>query len=700
MKSDNSRNTFDPRKRYSGVIMQQGRVQLDADWNEQIAIQQHRTEMESVDVIGGGGIPEQGGGFAIHFTPDYTDLTISAGRMYVDGLLCENMVGSHVPFTIVGTDQVQVDSISVDGRAFRKGEWVELSFSDGHTGGMFQIIAVDTDKRLLTLRVDDTLFKLSDYQQAKVHHLRRIMTYTTQPDYPYPDYAIHTSDADLSQLQLHADHVVLLVYLDMWERHITALDDPAIREVALGGPDTTTRIQNVAQVRILPIDIAAEFPQLLEARKDPSKQEEKAHDEALQKFARSLTSNSELRKWNERIRPSTGKLEARLRPTPPGISAYSRLENQLYRVEIHSVDTKTGRTQFKWSRDNGSVATAIKEIKENTVLVQGVGPNSIGDFQRGQWVEVTSDLNELKSQPGHVTQISDVDPVSGALVLEESSPDIALQWHPKLLRWDGGDAFQSQGGTFDLEGGIEIRFSEGTYMPGDYWQIPARTATGEIEWPYTLPQPPRGVKHHYARLALIHLYKDEPDVVQDCRRWFSPIASHAMRVIYTNWLHNGDHGRDLLKDGLLIKLDTAPDPYSISPATMIVSVETTLPGGSDGQFIMNGSIEVEDNRIYWRWKGKEEGTIAEYLDKFNILRASHKLLGGEHSSLRPLVRVTLKGHHIWGSYNGRRIYLDGETYTEPEGVVDGEEHLNVLRFPTGGGSKAHDFESWFYLTEL
>ena len=35
MNGDISRDTFDARKRYAGVVMQQGRVLLDADWNEQ-----------------------------------------------------------------------------------------------------------------------------------------------------------------------------------------------------------------------------------------------------------------------------------------------------------------------------------------------------------------------------------------------------------------------------------------------------------------------------------------------------------------------------------------------------------------------------------------------------------------------------------------------------------------------------------------
>ena len=38
MRGDFSRDTFDPVKHFSRVLQQQGRVQLDADWNEQTAI--------------------------------------------------------------------------------------------------------------------------------------------------------------------------------------------------------------------------------------------------------------------------------------------------------------------------------------------------------------------------------------------------------------------------------------------------------------------------------------------------------------------------------------------------------------------------------------------------------------------------------------------------------------------------------------
>ena len=65
MKNDSSRNTFDPRKHFSSVRMQQGRVQVDADWNEACDIIAHRIETEATDVIGPCGGPMHNPAFHI-----------------------------------------------------------------------------------------------------------------------------------------------------------------------------------------------------------------------------------------------------------------------------------------------------------------------------------------------------------------------------------------------------------------------------------------------------------------------------------------------------------------------------------------------------------------------------------------------------------------------------------------------------------
>jgi len=49
---DNSRFTFDPWKNFSGVVMEQGRVQLDADWNEWLAEVSRRIQANTLDIMG------------------------------------------------------------------------------------------------------------------------------------------------------------------------------------------------------------------------------------------------------------------------------------------------------------------------------------------------------------------------------------------------------------------------------------------------------------------------------------------------------------------------------------------------------------------------------------------------------------------------------------------------------------------------
>lgn len=74
MRGDFTRRTFRARNHYRGVLHQQGRVQLDADANEQVEIQAHLDEAATRDTVGRHGGPLAGAGFAIDGA-----LTISAG---------------------------------------------------------------------------------------------------------------------------------------------------------------------------------------------------------------------------------------------------------------------------------------------------------------------------------------------------------------------------------------------------------------------------------------------------------------------------------------------------------------------------------------------------------------------------------------------------------------------------------------------
>jgi hypothetical protein len=80
MKGDFTRFTFDPAKHFTAVRKQQGRVDLDADWNEAADIHSHLEGTQSLDVIGECGVPKKTAGLKVGVKPDGSDLTLSAGR--------------------------------------------------------------------------------------------------------------------------------------------------------------------------------------------------------------------------------------------------------------------------------------------------------------------------------------------------------------------------------------------------------------------------------------------------------------------------------------------------------------------------------------------------------------------------------------------------------------------------------------------
>jgi len=89
MSFDCSRFTFNAWHDFLGVVMQQGRVQLDADWNEFSTQLLRRIQAGTLDTFGEPVVPRvTPNGFLI--MADGGALSIGVGRIYVDGLLAEN----------------------------------------------------------------------------------------------------------------------------------------------------------------------------------------------------------------------------------------------------------------------------------------------------------------------------------------------------------------------------------------------------------------------------------------------------------------------------------------------------------------------------------------------------------------------------------------------------------------------------------
>ena len=427
MKGDFTRITYNDRKHYSLVLMQQGRVQLDSDWNEQALL--HWIGMQNLveDLVGEHGGPRNNIGFEITQI-NSTDFTISEGRYYVRGVSCEN----------------------------------------------------NTD-----------------------------VAYTKQEAYPFPDSAAIDGENKY------------LVYLHAWWRHITNVEDDDIREVALGGPDTASRIQTVWQVKIVEV----------------------AEDEATD-FKIEYEDFINLLEEKDIIKRTTGKLQAQaLKPSnsdQPCItspeSRYRGNENQLYRVEIHhsgpacGPDASTSGNHcatFKWSRENGSVVFPILDLDPDlsglTVTLAHLGRDDRFGLKVGDWVELVDDSYELQRRTETLFKVVSVDFDTLKVTLSDSLQyEIDLSKHPLLRRWDhagetsyAGTIPIEEGSWIDLEDGVQIQFPKPLsqneephwYQSGAWWWIPARNITGDVEWPQDNGQPLEqeslDAGHRYAPLALL-----------------------------------------------------------------------------------------------------------------------------------------------------------------------------------------------------
>jgi hypothetical protein len=401
--SDNSRCTFNPRNDYSGVVMQQGRVQLDSDWNEWLAELVRRTQAGTLDILGRAVYPAT--------TPHAFEITASSpggkntlligpGRMYVDGLLVENHGDP------------------------AKAQW------------------------------DPALGEMSDSPQPPIASAATgAIDYTQQPYMP-PNTA------------LPAGKGPFLAYLDVWVRPVDYINDPNLIDAAVG-IDSTGRLQTVWQVR------------LMDLVNSPG-----------------ATCDSPINNWPPA--PSAGLLTTdttRTAPSGPCCltsgAAYTGLENQFYRVEIHQRGTAEGSAvpptslaagiaTFKWSRDNGSVITGVTGIANVTnsagnsasqLTVQSLGRDQVLGFAPGNWIEILDDATEFATEFGktfgELHQIDTIDVAAKTITLATAlgarfppgNPDGGL--HTRIRRWDQSGKVYEQDGTtvwwdIDAQGSADI----------------------------------------------------------------------------------------------------------------------------------------------------------------------------------------------------------------------------------------------------
>ncbi|WP_053740161.1 DUF6519 domain-containing protein [Streptomyces sp. NRRL WC-3618] len=631
MKGDFTRRTFRRGSHYRGVLMQQGRVQLDADWNEQLDIQLHHDETTARDAIGAHGGPQGEAGFAItdpngavpRACPP-TELRLSRGRYYVDGILCEN----EVPVFLAH-----------------------------------------------------------------------------QPD--LPDMGLPEGDGRF------------VAYLDVWREHLTALERPELREVALGGPDTGTRTRTVWQVRLE----LAEDPEATPAQVAPP--------------------------WKPRgNRRSPGQLRARAQPpearhTPsvvPPHAGYRRVENQLYRVQIHEGSQGNAPT-FVWSRDNGTVAARLVGFSDSSITIDAPGRDEALGFSKGQWVEVTNLARTRRGELGVLAQLGEV---SGTLlgIAHRVGDPRGLFGSPGAVvrRWDSPGAVPITGDWIELEDGVQVQFEpDAFHRTGDYWLIPARTAAlsltdldsdlpGNVEWPRGEDGDPifqlrDGIEHHTAAIALLDRVDGLWTQAYDCRALFAPLAearpdlkpvrAPGLRVKHVRLLPRketnemdddtgaGELGNDtsvatddFLRSVVVVGFDDVPAPV---PATDQSVLTVTLdlpyplsPAERDawrlppGQFLGTQSFDLAGVL-------KNTGSALLWIPDLILVKRLLPLLFDEEMPDRIRCRLTLNGRALTANDHPDRL-LNGLALTRPR--PDGTTEV-VL--PTVDDVRGADFTFWFWI---
>ncbi|HJP92688.1 MAG TPA: DUF6519 domain-containing protein [Pyrinomonadaceae bacterium] len=513
-RGDFSRDSFDPIKRFSRVLMQQGRVQLDSDWNEQSDILLHYLRSLAADLIGPHGGSDQPG-FALILT------------------------------------EAEVDSLTdANGNALSAEDRRRLKVSLRESGFLFSIGRY---------YVDGLLCENDSY-----------LGFAQQQGYPF--------SGNLTLDDIFDETGTFLVVLDVWERHVSCNEDGDICEVALGGPDTASRGQIVAAVVIPPPGptSAQLYDQQILADNAKELRDAKAanNQPAIDAATKKLNEFAEkVRLALRGLSRATLRARARISGLPEGDcniqpeAQYRGPENQLYRVEIQrgglawdgttdgeepAGNASTAAT-FKWSRDNSSIYFPILNLQGDSVKLSTLGHDSSRSLQVDDWVEIVADDLILQGQPGPVRQVKSINPDELTITLTEGvdlSYDEGSMLHPVLRRWDqrssNGETAESvllvREGTgedlnwIELEDGVQIQFPrdpDNRYRAGDYWLIPARVATGDVIWPkvqqgtksVAKALPPHGVDHHYAPLAIISIDGAKKITLEyDCRRTFTSMA--------------------------------------------------------------------------------------------------------------------------------------------------------------------------------
>ncbi|MEI6682128.1 MAG: DUF6519 domain-containing protein [Bacteroidota bacterium] len=322
-----------------------------------------------------------------------------------------------------------------------------------------------------------------------------------------------------------------LVYLEAWQQAVSAVEDSSLFEVALGGPDTTTRLRNMRRVHLAP-DIG--FSSCTDAWQQLKKNWE----------------NLQLGKINgeNELGPDT-TLTVSFEGTgvpgdpcnPAAAGGYLGAENQAIRVQI--VDDSTSK-KITWGFDNASPlyrVTLGADGKTITMLTEPKDqyhwPLSGQVVELLPWSAVLPNGEKIAEISGYLSKVdASYDPDKHQFTIQDHIRPLNQEYY--FLRvWNRGTdlaspaAIELVAGSVTLGNtGLVISFTGKNWVAGDYWVIAARPESPKQVVPWELE---KGIFHHgirrfFAPLAVIKWTNagnaPKGEVVHDCRKKFHPLT--------------------------------------------------------------------------------------------------------------------------------------------------------------------------------
>lgn len=360
-----------------------------------------------------------------------------------------------------------------------------------------------------------------------------------------------------------------LAYLEAWQQPVSAVEDSALFEPALGGPDTTVRLRNMRRVRIF---------------KNPDSDECPIAWKKLQLD------------WKDTLHFGTVNHEDELIPdtnlkvsfidtgvpdnlcTPSVVGGYLGAENQSIRVQVTNFDHSTNSGHFTWGFDNASPLYRITLAADAVTITMITEPKDQYHWPlSGQAVEIlpwsallhnNEKAAEQKGILCKVTESYNPDTKIFTLAPAVTAAELAAltQWKNRtdqaviispseflyMRVWNRGSDLSSPAAIAFTPGtavalgntGLQVTFTGNDFTAvdgtGNIWTIAARPSTPGSVLPkelLTTGVKPHAVRFYYSPLAIIK-WKSingviSGEIIHDCRKHFHPLTEQECCCTFT-----------------------------------------------------------------------------------------------------------------------------------------------------------------------